>query len=443
MNIQRIISNFKSGLESISSNKIRAFLTSLGIIFGTAAVIAMLAIGAGTEQEIINQMREAGSNNIIVLPKLLESNEEDAADNSSKKWSPGLTPQDAINIRNIVPGIVSVSPETEKETYVSLDGLRKKTKLIGVEKDYFDIASLELQKGTGFTDDHYREGLPVCIIGNDLYTKLFPKTEAIGARIKVQNQWFTVIGVLQNKSVSEKSQSNLKIRNDNDNVYIPLQTYISRVEDKQRLTALSIQQQANMQTQDGDDAQKPAYNYHPLSRLVIKAEDGPSTLAASQVIRTMLLRRHNGLEDFEIKLPEVQLKQEQKTKKLFNTVLGIIAGISLLVGGIGIMNIMLASVMERTREIGLRQSIGATRNDILTQFVSEAMLIGISGGIMGAVLGIAVSIIINKAFDILTIVSPWAVLLSFSVSLGTSLLFGIWPAKKASEKDPVETLRYE
>ena len=443
MNIQRTISNFKSGLESISSNKMRAFLTSLGIIFGTAAVIAMLAIGAGTEQEIINQMREAGSNNIIILPKLPESNDEDPAEQNSKKWSPGLSPQDADNIRKIVPGVVSVSPETEKETYASIDGQRKKTRLIGVEQDYFDIATLELQKGTMFTEDHYQQGLPVCIIGNDLYTKLFPKTEAIGAKIKVQNQWFTVIGILQNKNVSEKSQSNLKIRNDNDNVYIPLQTFVSRIEDKQRLTAASIQQMANMSDDEGSGTQKAVYNYHPLSRLVVKAEDGPSTLAASQVIRTMLMRRHNGLEDFEIKLPEVQLKQEQKTKQLFNTVLGIIAGISLLVGGIGIMNIMLASVMERTREIGLRQSIGATRNDILTQFVSEAMLIGISGGIMGAVLGIGVSILIHKAFDILTIISPWAVLLSFSVSLGTSLLFGIWPAKKASEQDPVETLRYE
>ncbi len=219
---------------------------------------------------------------------------------------------------------------------------------------------------------------PVCVIGKTLQARFFPRSEPVGQFIKCGHVWLRVIGVLDIKSVSEKSQQNLSIRNDNSNVYIPISTYLLRYNDRSRVTQQMMQQAANGESSE----EKKAQAANQIDRLVVRIDESEMMEPSVEIIKEILMRRHNQVEDIEIIIPEVLLKQEQRTKRLFNLVLGIIASISLLVGGIGIMNIMLASVLERIKEIGLRQSLGATRRDILMQFVSEAVAISVSGGIM-------------------------------------------------------------
>lgn len=423
------------------ANKTRAFLTSLGIIFGTGAVIAMLSVGAGTEEEILKQMQEAGSNNIIIKPKKPDTEKTTQAESEKPRFSPGLQLSDVENIRATLPGIRAMSPEVELETVFIRGGIKMNGKLIGVENDYFDVANLNTESGTFFTKRQREMSEPVCIIGEGVRARFFPDAQPVGSSIKCGHTWLKVVGVLGEKTVSEKSQTTLSIRNDNQNIYVPIQTFLLRYSDRARITRRKIEEA--MEKMEENDGKIPVTNYHQLDRLVIKIDDSGAMAASTDIIKRLLVRRHNQTEDFEIIVPETLLKQEQRTKQLFNLVLGLIASISLLVGGIGIMNIMLASVMERIREIGLRQSIGATRNDILMQFLAEALSISLAGGIIGVMVGVGVAFGIEKTAGVHTIVKPGAVLLSFSVCLIVGLVFGIFPARKAAMRDPVESLRHD
>lgn len=441
MDLNRVIFNFLLGLEAILANKMRAFLTSLGIIFGTGAVIAMLSVGAGTQQEILKQMQEAGSNNIIVKPKVPKQKETESAKTEKQKYSPGLSIQDVLNLSQTVPGIATISPEIEQEAVFMRNGIKMDGKLIGSTNGYFQVANLQLSDGSFYSEKQAEYAEPVCIIGDDVRARLFPNAKPVGSYIKCGQVWLKVIGVLGEKNVSEKSQANLSIRNDNFNIYVPIQTFFTRYSDRGRITRGKIDKA--LEEMEENDGKITAANYHQLDRLVVKISDGEAMPSSTDLIKRILLRRHNNVEDFDIIVPETLLKQEQRTKQLFNLVLGLIASISLLVGGIGIMNIMLASIMERIREIGLRQSIGATRNDILLQFLSEALSISLVGGILGVVMGVLVAFGIEKVAGITTIVEPTSVILSFSVCLGVGLVFGIFPAQKAAMRDPVESLRHD
>jgi putative ABC transport system permease protein len=244
--------------------------------------------------------------------------------------------------------------------------------------------------------------------------------------------------------VSTAAADKLSIRDFNDDVYIPIKTFLLRFENKASLTPAKMNQSFRFYDDDEDDQnKKQPINPHTLDRVVINVTATEHIGAAKEIIQKILQRRHNEVADYEIIVPELLLKQEQKTKQLFNTVLGIIASISLIVGGIGIMNIMLASVLERTKEIGLRLAIGAQKKDIVMQFMSEAVAISFSGGIIGILLGLTVAIAIEKLADIQTVITPFSVVLSFGVAISIGLLFGIWPAKRASEQNPIESLRYE
>ncbi len=438
--MDKLLFNIQVGVEAILTNKSRALLTSLGIIFGVAAVIAMLSIGAGAEREILKQMKEAGSNNIIIKPKTVvkDANSDQKLKN---KYSPGLTLADAENIKKTIGEIQRMSPEIELELPFVRDGMKGSSKLVGISQDYIEIAGLELQEGNRFSEAQITNAEAVCLIGSAVKSKYFAKTTPVGEYIKCGKEWLKVVGVLEQKNVSEKSQTNLSVRNDNNNVYIPINAFLLRYKDRSRVTKKMLEEA--FEEDEEELAKKKEENYNQLDRLVVELKSGEYITKATEVVEQILLRRHNSVQDFEIIVPELLLKQEQRTKRLFNLVLGIIASISLLVGGIGIMNIMLASVLERIKEIGLRQAIGATRIDILQQFVSEAMMISITGGIIGVVLGLVLSFVIQKFADIQTIVTPLSIILSFGVSIAVGLVFGIYPAKKASEKNPVESLRYE
>jgi putative ABC transport system permease protein len=453
MERERVLFNLKNGLDAMINNRFRAVLTSLGIIFGVAAVIAMLAIGNGAEKEILEQIKQIGSNNIVIKIKLPEPKTEEEEKNrkpgqENQKFSPGLSMADADNIQKTVPGVKSVSPEIESEMVFFTNGLKTKGKLLGITNAYFETSGISVTQGQSFSEIQGESSMPVCLIGRGIQSKLFANTEAIGQPIKCGGTWFKVIGILDDRKVDEKSMSKLSIRNVNQEVYVPIQTYLMRVMNRSEVTKEEIkryqEEQANEEeTGDASNKKTVAVNYNQLDRLVVTMRESNTMEAAVEVIDKLLKRRHFGAEDYEIVVPELLLKQEQKTRKLFNLVLAVIAGISLLVGGIGIMNIMLASVLERIKEIGLRLAIGARRADIVYQFIAEAIVISLSGGILGIILGIVFSYLIEIFADIETVISMTSVVISFFVSVSVGLIFGIYPARKASQQNPIESLRYE
>ncbi len=442
MHLQRIIFNFKNGMEALLTNKFRALLTSLGIIFGVAAVIAMLAIGNGAEKQILEQIKQVGSNNIVIKPIIKTKEEEKQLKESGieqKKFSPGLSMYDAENIRQVLTDVEVVSSEIEQQTLFIRSGIKLGGKLVGVSNDYFHLLDFSLVSGNFFSDFQLINAQPVCIIGSKVATKFFNTEAPIGKEIKCGNNWLKIVGVLNNKNVDEGNMQKLSIRNVDLEIYTPVKTFLLRYKNRGLVTISGLK--ASQNQEEGNNQNATDNNYHQLDRLVVKVAKSSEIEATVDVLQRILLRRHNGVNDFEIIVPELLLKQEQKTKKLFNTVLGIIASISLLVGGIGIMNIMLASVLERVKEIGLRMSIGASKRDIVMQFMAESVTISVSGGIIGIFLGIAISLIIQAATDIETIVSPISVFLSFTISISVGLVFGILPAKRAAMQDPAECLR--
>jgi putative ABC transport system permease protein len=451
---ERLLANLYIAIDAVIANKMRSLLTALGIIFGVAAVIAMLAIGNGAQQEILEQIKLVGVNNIVIKP-IVEQEEtkiaEASAEKEKRKFSPGLTIRDVHSIEQTIPGITKMSPEIILESTIIKSGIRRSAKLVGVEPVYFDIYNFELSDGSIFTPEHLKIGSPVCIIGNSIKSKFFPTENPVGKSIKVGPNWLTIIGVMKERYVSESSIAKLGIRDFNMDVYAPLQTVLVRYKNRDMVTQATINPSPNFSrgriiiiSGDGqDDDTGPAVNYHQLDRLVIQVDETKMLTPTAEILSRLLQRRHYGVVDYEIEIPELLLKQQQRTNDIFNYVLGAIAGISLLVGGIGIMNIMLASVLERIKEIGLRLAIGAQKTDIVQQFLFEAVMISVSGGIIGVILGVTLAILVSSFADIPTVISFASIVLSFGVAATVGLIFGIAPARKAAMQDPITSLRYE
>ncbi len=451
--LQKVLMNLFIAVEAVIANRLRSVLTALGIIFGVAAVIAMLAIGNGAQQEIIEQMKLVGVNNIVIRP-VVEQTEENLSEGSSEaaeksKFSPGLSVLDAEAINEVIPGINKLSPEIILDTYIINNGIRRSAKLVGVNPTYFQIFNFELERGEMFSENHMRKGEAVCIIGKSIKAKFFPTEDPIGKYLKCGNNWVKVIGILRERLISTASLSNLGIRDYNMDVYIPFQTMLLRYRNRQFISKEMIEA-ANQggtwvrsdEVENGEVTDEDK-NYHQLDRLVVQVDETPMMTPTADIISRMLGRRHYDVVDFEVEIPELLLKQQQRTNDIFNYVLGAIAGISLLVGGIGIMNIMLASVLERIKEIGLRLSLGAKKQDIINQFLFEAMMISVSGGLIGVLLGIAIAVTVSMFADIPTVVTISSIALSFGVAASVGLIFGIAPARKAASQDPIQSLRYE
>jgi putative ABC transport system permease protein len=452
---ERVLANLYIAIEAVFANKMRSILTALGIIFGVAAVIAMLAIGNGAQSEILEQIRLVGVNNIVIEP-IIEQTEENLSESSAtgkekKKFSPGLTLKDVEAINDIVPAVQRLSPEIVLETYLIKNGIRRSAKLVGVEPNYFELSAFELSKGKMFNDQQLVKGAPVCIIGKSIQTKFFPTENPIGKTIKCGPNWLTVIGVLEERIISESSIAKLGIRDFNMDVYTPIKTVLIRYENRDLVTKSMLDKSSTISRgrffvvsaeEDDDEAAAPV-NYHQLDKLVVQVAETEMLNPIAEIISRVLERRHYEVIDFQITIPELLLKQQQRTNQIFNFVLGAIAGISLLVGGIGIMNIMLASVMERIKEIGLRLALGAKKEDIIIQFLFEAVMISITGGLIGIVLGVALALFVARFAEIPTIVTFTSVLLSFGVAATVGLIFGITPAKRAASQDPITSLRYE
>jgi len=442
-----------TAVEAVRHNKLRASLTSLGILFGVASVIAMLAIGKGAEREILEQMRLLGSNNVVITPLVEQKEgpvEDDQPDKQVKKFSPGLTYADAQAIARVIPAVEVTSGEIVLNTTITREGRRRSGKVVGVDTTYFRLTNLALRRGAWFTPLQVERGLPVAIVGHGVRTRFFTTEDPIGKPLKVGDTWVTVIGVLDERRVSDQAVQRLGIRDANMDVYVPVHTLLLRFRNRAQVTQRDIELAARAPgavardtTTETEEQRRERTNRNQLDRVIVRVTESQLVPGVADVLQRMLARRHNAVVDFEITVPELLLKQERRTKTIFNVVLGAIASISLVVGGIGIMNIMLASVLERIREIGVRRAVGATQRDILLQFLSEAVLISVAGGVAGIVVGAGLSAGIQQVAGIATIVSWLSVIVAFGVSISVGIAFGIVPAYRAARADPVVCLRYE
>jgi putative ABC transport system permease protein len=441
--INQYLLNLGIAFDAVFVNKIRTLLTALGVIFGVAAVIAMLAIGNGAKQEVLEQMKMIGVNNIIIKAKEIElkignnnteETEEDKDNKSKESLSPGLSIMEANSFRNIIPTVKYVSTESKKESNFVYKDNHYKGDLSGVNIDFFKVFQIEMEDGYIPSMTNFINGDQVCVIGHNVKSRLFPTSSAVGKQIKCGKHWYKIIGVMSIRGKAMGVGASAGIDDFDKNVYIPIQSFLKRHNDKSIVTKLKL-------LRNGEENIDP--NRNQVDNIVVQVKDSKHLRQTAELLDKILKRKHSQAEDYTISVPEILLQQEQKTRNIFNIVLGAIASISLVVGGIGIMNIMLASVMERTKEIGIRRSIGARATDVVFQFLAEASIISLLGGFIGVILGIILAFIISKVTDIPTVVSWFSVIVSFAVSAAVGIVFGFMPAKKAADNDIVDSLRYE
>ncbi len=452
---RRYIHDVIIAIEAIKANKMKSFLTALGIMFGVAAVISMLAIGKGAQQEVLEQIKLVGVNNIIVTPSsqsLLSSDAPGATSEttgtSKKRFSRGLTLLDAMSINEVVPTVNKISPVISMSYYAIKEGKSYPVVLEGVSPDYFGLLNMNLEIGNEFSEAQAQKSLPVCVIGTNIRSHFFNQDNPIGQYIKCGKVWLKVIGVIEKRDFTTSASDEMGISSSDNRIIIPVKTMLLRFKDRAAIKPETMDNMVGggmvimMGGGNGDTGPAKAHERNDqLDKIIIQVKETEQLSSTANVIKRLLLRRHSDLFDFEVMVPELLLKQQQKTNEIFNIVLGAIAGISLIVGGIGIMNIMLASVWERIKEIGTRQAIGASRKDIVVQFLAESTLISVFGGIIGVILGVLLAHLIQITADIKTIVSFFSVVIAFFVSATVGIVFGYLPAKRAASQDPVESLR--
>jgi putative ABC transport system permease protein len=407
--------NIRVALRALIDHKFRSFLTMLGIIFGVASVITMLSIGEGAKREAIAKYQDLGVNNIIVREKKLADNELEEV---RAKFSQGLSLQDAAVIKEIVPGVVRTASQSEIAAEVKYSDKSAKSTVIGITPEFIEMLNYKTEKGDFISEEQYNKNLKVCVLGAGVASTLFRNEDPIGKMVKVEDQWFEVVGILQSKTLFTETVGELAARDLNTDVYVPLSTFLNRFT-HENILASQIQQ------------------------ITIQVESSDRLVEASTLINGILKRHHFNNEDYSIVIPYELLRQEEKERQIYNFLLGAIAAISLVVGGIGIMNIMLATVMERTREIGIRRAIGARKSDIMSQFVTEAVAISITGGIIGVILGLSLSLSVSLFTDIKTVIPLYSVLVAFGFSVLVGISFGYLPAKNAANLKPIESIRYE
>ena len=395
-------------VKALQRNKLRAFLTMLGIIMGVASVIAMVAIGQGSKQSIQSSLSNMGSNMITIMPSSNLNGGVKIAGSSFQT----LTDKDIIALRRQAQYITSVSPAVTARGQAINGALNWPTSMSGVSPEYMDIRKLTLKDGIPFTSDDAQTSAKVCLIGQTVIDNLFPNQNPIGKVIRFGNIPFKIIGILNPKGQNTFGQ-------DQDDILIAPYTTVQK-----RILAT-------------------IYYSNIYASAANEGVTDAATKEISQILRDSHRLRSNEDNDFQVRTQAELIKTLSSTSGLLTVLLTVIAGISLVIGGIGIMNIMYVSVTERTREIGLRMAIGARGKDILLQFLMEAILISITGGVIGVVLGIISCRLVTLILTWPTIISQGSVLLSFVVCALTGIFFGYYPAQKASRLDPIEALRYE
>ena len=405
------------GLQNLMVHGLRSFLTMLGMIFGVAAVVAMLSIGAGARQKVMAFIEQMGVRNLIVEAK---QTLEWQAHAKVRRISPGLTLRDFRIIQDDVPGIAAATPRKSMTASILIPKSQQDMpEVFGVDPDYQRIAGLRVLEGRFFTQQEEQRGAPVCVLGAAARWNLFGAAHPVGRYVKVNQQWFRVIGVVGPQLTAGTEVAGLPETDANNILYTPLNAALFRLED----TYSDVRDE--------------------IDGIYLHMSPEADIPEAAEVVRAVLRSTHHGADDYSVVVPAELLAEQKRTEQLFNAVMVAIASVSLIVGGIGIMNIMLASILERTREIGLRRAVGARQSDIVRQFVVEATMISVAGGTLGVILGFVVSRLIAWLAGWSTIVTPGSVALGFLVSISVGLIFGIYPATKAARLDPVEAIRYE
>lgn len=415
--IRGIWSDFREAVANLRAQKTRTFLTALGIVFGVGSVIGMLSIGAGAREQSLKFIEQLGVRNVLVDSRPATSPEELQ---QRRRSSQGLNERDVRVLEANVDGLEILSPRR------SLHPARVLPKpsatvpeLYGVKPSFAVIHNLRAAEGRLLSDEDNDNSSSVCMLGDAAKIGTFGYGAAVGKYVKVNDTWLRVVGVLGTQIQDENTGGGNRSVDRNNAIYIPLNTFQYRFWDVSRFLKDEL---------DGVD---------------LRLKPNVDSVEAAKVVTAILNSSHRNVEDVSVTIPAALLAQQKRTQTIFTYVMVAIAAISLLVGGIGIMNIVLATVMERTREIGIRRAIGARRGDILRQFLSESILISGVGGLLGVAFGMALSWIIAQAADWRTIVTSASVLVSFGVAVVVGVLFGIYPAMKAAQVDPIEALRYE
>jgi putative ABC transport system permease protein len=424
--------------DSLGAHKLRTFLTMLGVIMGVAAVVSMLSIGEGAKQEALEQISILGINNIIVKARVPEETPGSA---ESLGRSPGLSLADGENVLQFDDLVATVVPQRfEPIPTVSYRSNESSVRVVSTVAEFVFSSSIEVETGRFISDRDNDDFSQVCVLGAKAKRQLFAFEDPIGKVVKIGDLDFAVIGVMADKYIGRGKVEGLELKNFNEDIYIPFRTAVKKFD---RVAAGGEQRVNYWRHQGSNEEEGQAYNTPEIDQLTITVNELKDVTAASKLVEQVIRRRHAGVEDYEIIVPESLLRQSQKTQRIFNIVMGAIAGLSLLVGGIGIMNIMLATVLERTREIGVRRAVGAKASDILRQFLLEAVMICLLGCAIGLILGFVISKAISFYAGWPTIVSLFSVVLAVGVSTSVGMIFGIYPARKAARLDVIESLRYE
>lgn len=413
----QILPDFRLGFENLLLHKLRSLLTMLGMIFGVAAVVSMLSIGAGAQHQVMAFIEQLGVRNLMIEAKEA-NNWQDLQ--KTRAISPGLTFKDYRIIISDVGGIVESTPRKRfTPSKINPKPQQDMPVVYGVNPNYQVIAGLRVVEGRFFTEDENDRAVPVCLLGQGARASLFGQQEVLGQYIKIAEQWFQVVGVVGPQLSSQNDVAGVPAQDLNNLIYVPLYSSIFRLED----TYSDLKDE--------------------IDGIYLQMSPNADMVSTADIVRSLLNATHRNAGDFSVIVPAELLAQQKRTERLFNIVMVAIASISLLVGGIGIMNIMLASILERTREIGVRRAVGARQMDIVRQFVIEAILISFVGGVLGILFGFGMSRFIAWMAGWSTIVTATSILLAFMVSVSVGLVFGIYPALQAARLDPVEAIRYE
>jgi putative ABC transport system permease protein len=424
----QFLSTIRLGVKSLMLHKLRSVLTMLGIIFGVCSVIAMLAIGEGASHEAQEAIKKLGSQNIIIRSVKPPDDEKRSAGSRTLAVDYGLTYQDAARIQATIPGVVRVLPVRIIRENVRFFQNSVPSQILGTLPSYADIVGLDIYRGRFLTETDSVNQDNVCVLTVGLAQRLFPYQDPLTQSIKINSFYYRVVGLVRERNMPEQRTQAGQMEGEalDNNVYIPLNTTRSRFGNvlvRRRAGSLEIEKVE-------------------LHQLTVQMRDIAAVETADPQIKALLGRFHKQV-DYETIVPLQLLRQAEQTKRIFNIVLGSIAAISLLVGGIGIMNIMLATVTERTREIGIRRALGAKRRHITLQFLVETVVLSFGGGLIGVVAGLVVPMTVSQLTTMKTIVTPWSVVLAFSISGAVGIIFGLYPAKAAARLDPIEALRHE
>lgn len=423
----------KLSIKSLWMHRLRSLLTMLGIIFGVCSVIAMLAIGEGASREAQRAIAELGSTNLIVETVEPPKDKVDTGE-AQLLVSYGLTYADAESIHNTFPDVEVAVPVREIDQQASYQSRSTAVKIIGTIPWYTEISPINLLRGRFLSSIDIHHQLAVCVIDDMVARRLFPLSDPVGLYVRIQGNYYKVVGITAPSATNEKlsgftAKSHSAAGSQTavtGNVYIPLSTVKSRFGE------------INFSFSGGSGSAEKV----ELQKITVKVASSEQVLPMHTVLGKLLDRLHDK-QDYRIIVPLELLRQAAKTKRIFSIVLGSIAAISLLVGGIGIMNIMLATVSERTREIGIRRAVGAKKRDIIVQFLSETLVLTLIGGVLGIILGSVIPFMVTIFGNMPTVITAGSLVLAFGVSAIIGVSFGLYPAYRAANMDPIESLRHE